>query len=234
MDYILRGFTQAFRMIISGDTEVYRIALVSIKVSSLSALLATAAGLPAAFVITFRAFPGRRVIITMLRTLLAMPTVVIGLFLYSILSRSGPIGSMRLMYTQTAMVVGQLILAFPIVTMLTVSALNAVDRRVALRAKSLGATPFQSAFAILKEGSFAIVAAIVTGFGRVFGEVGISMMLGGNIRNYTRNLTTGIAFQTSRGEFSLGLALGVVLLTIALCVNILLRLLEVRSSKSLV
>lgn len=232
MSHILQGFAEAIKMIFSRDAELYRIALVSIRVSSLSTFLASAAGLPAGFFVAFHTFPGRRVLITILRALLALPTVVVGLFVYSLLSRSGPMGGMRLMYTQTAMVIGQFILAFPIVTMLTLSALSGVDKRVAPTAVSLGATPFQSNLAILREGSFAIMAAMVAGFGRVFGEVGVSMMLGGNIRHYTRNLTTGIAFQTSRGEISLGLGLGIMLLTVALCINVLLHFLEERTSRS--
>lgn len=232
MDYILQGLKDAVKMIIGADRELLLITFVSVRVSSVSTLLASLAGVPAGFVIAFGNFPGRKTLVTVFRTLLALPTVVVGLFLYSILSRSGPLGNLRLLYTQTAMVMGQFLLAFPIVTALTISALSSVDRRVGPTAVSLGATRFQPAFAILREGRFAIIAAIVAAFGRVFGEVGVSMMLGGNIRSYTRNLTTGIAFQTGRGEFSLGLALGVILLTVALCINLLVRFLEVDSSKS--
>lgn len=232
MDYMLQGLKQAFQMIFTGDGELYRVAAVSIKVSTISTSLASLVGIPLGFCVAFHRFAGRRAIITILRTLLALPTVVVGLLLYSLLSRSGPFGSLRLMYTQTAMVVGQFVLASPIITMLTLSALACVDKRVRPTALTLGATPFQSNFAVLREGSFALAAAIATGFGRVFGEVGVSMMLGGNIRHYTRNLTTGIAFQTSRGEFSLGLALGVILLAVALGANLLVRFLEMRSSRS--
>jgi len=232
MDYILRGLAQAFLMIFTGDGEVYRIAAVSMKISAISTSLASLAGVPVGFYLAFHRFRGRRGVVTILRTLLAMPTVVVGLVLYSLLSRSGPFGALRLMYTQTAMVIGQFVLASPIVTMLTLSALAGVDKRVRPTALTLGASPFQSDFAVLREGSFALAAAIAAGFGRVFGEVGVSMMLGGNIRHYTRNLTTGIAFQTSRGEFSLGLALGVILLTVALTANLLVRFLEMKSSKS--
>jgi tungstate transport system permease protein len=232
MEYILQGLREAFQMIFAGDGEVYRIAAVSIKISSISTSLASLVGVPVGFYLAFSRFPGRRAVITLLRTLLALPTVVVGLVLYSLLSRSGPFGGLRMMYTQTAMVIGQFVLASPIVTMLTLSALAGVDKRVRPTALTLGATPFQSNLAVLWEGSFALAAAIATGFGRVFGEVGVSMMLGGNIRHYTRNLTTGIAFQTSRGEFSLGLALGVILLAVALGANLLVRFLEMRSSKS--
>lgn len=228
----MQGLADAFRMIASGDPEVLRVAFVSIKISSVSTLFASAAGLPVAFLIASRSFRGKTSVITILRTLLALPTVIVGLFLYSLLSRSGPLGNLKLMYTQTAMVLGQFILAFPIITMLTISALAGVDKRVGPTALTLGASRFQSAVAILREGSFAVLAAMATGFGRVFGEVGVSMMLGGNIRNYTRNLTTGIAFQSSRGEFSLGLALGVILLFVALCINLLIRCLEAGRSKS--
>ncbi len=232
MSYLLQGLKEAFKVLATGDPEAYRIALVSIKIASISTLLASIGAIPTGFWITFARFRGRREVIAVLRALLALPTVVVGLFLYSLLSRSGPFGELRLLYTQTAMVLGQLVLVFPIVTMLTVTALTGVDRRARPTAITLGASRLQSGLAVMREGSFALVAAIAAGFGRVFGEVGVSMMLGGNIRNYTRNLTTGIAFQTSRGEFSLGLALGFILLTIALAINLLIRFLEGRSSRS--
>jgi tungstate transport system permease protein len=231
MHYILQALADAARMVFTGDREVLRIALVSVKVSSISTLLASAAALPAGFLIASHSFPGRRAVIVILRTLLALPTVIVGLFFYALLSRSGPFGALGLLFTQTGMVIGQFFLAFPLVTMLVISALSTVDKRVRPTATSLGASAFQSGIAVLKEGSFAVVAAVATGFGRVFGEVGVSMMLGGNIRDYTRNLTTGIAFQTGRGEFSLGLALGIILLAVALCVNLLVRLLEERQSR---
>jgi tungstate transport system permease protein len=232
LNYLLQGLKEALKILATGDPEAYRIALVSIKIASTSTLLASLAAIPAGFWITFARFPGRKEVIAFLRALLALPTVVVGLFLYSLLSRSGPLGELRLLYTQTAMVLGQLVLVFPIVTMLTISALSGVDRRARPTATTLGATRFQSGLTVMREGSFALIAAVAAGFGRVFGEVGVSMMLGGNIRYYTRNLTTGIAFQTSRGEFSLGLALGFMLIAIALAINLLIRFLEGRSSRS--
>jgi len=146
------------------------------------------------------------------------------------LSRQGALGSLGLLYTRAAMVIGQWILAFPIVAALTVATMEGLDSRVRSTAVSLGAGPLQAFLLTLREARFGIMAAVVAGFGRVFAEVGVSMMLGGNIKAYTRSITTTIALETSRGEFALGLALGLVLLTVALVINILLGLLKRRSS----
>ncbi|MBD3327482.1 ABC transporter permease subunit, partial [candidate division KSB3 bacterium] len=160
--------------------------------------------------------------------LMALPTVVIGLFGYSLISRRGPLGTLELLFTPTAMVMGQIVLAMPIIMALTISAVQGVDPRVRRTATVLGASPFQSALAMVAEARFALMAAIITGFGRVIGEVGASMMLGGNIKGYTRNLPTAIALETSKGEFGFGLALGIILMTVALCVNFLMRFLQSR------
>ena len=168
--------------------------------------------------------------VAVLNTLMSLPTVVVGLLVYSMVSRQGPLGSLGLLYTRTAMVIGQWILAFPIVAALTVATMEGQDSRVRSTAISLGADPVQVFVRALIEARFGILAAIVAGFGRVFAEVGVSMMLGGNIKTYTRSITTAIALETNRGEFALGLALGLVLLTVALSVNILLALLKRRNS----
>jgi len=180
--------------------------------------------------IAHRQFPGRGGVVAVLNTLMSLPTVVVGLLVYSLLSRQGPLGSLGLLYTRTAMVIGQWILAFPIVAALTVARMEGLDSRVRSTAISLGASPVQAFFRAVSEARFGILAAVVAGFGRVFAEIGVSMMLGGNIKAYTRSITTAIALETSRGDFALGLALGLVLLTVALVVNIVLALLKRRNS----
>jgi tungstate transport system permease protein len=220
MNYLVEAFIAALRMIARFDRELFSIVSVSIRVSFFSTTLATIAGVPLGIIIALKRFWARRAVMVILNTLLALPTVVVGLFVYSIISRRGPCGPLDLLYTPTAMVIGQLILALPIVTALTVSAIEGMDRRIQRTALTLGANSVQSISLFIAERKFAIISAIVAGFGRVFAEVGVSMMLGGNIRGYTRNITTAIAFETGKGEFALGLALGMILLVIAFGLNI--------------
>lgn len=221
MDYILAGLSDALKMIVSFDPEVIEIVLVSIKISTSSIILATLAGVPLGFYVAIRDFWGKRAVITVLNTLMALPTVLVGLLVYSLISRRGPLGTIGLLYTPWAMIIGQTILAFPIVAALSLSATQGIDKRVEKTALTLGANNLRTAFFILAEGKFALLSAIIAGFGRVFAEVGVSMMLGGNIRGFTRNITTAIAFETGKGEFALGIALGLILLTVAFSINIL-------------
>ena len=220
MNYIFEAFANAIKMIVGLDTELLSIVFISLKVSFISTILASIVGVPLGFTIAVRDFWGKRGVIVVFNTLLALPTVVVGLFVYSIISRRGPFGAMDLLYTPNAMIIGQFILALPIVAALTISAIQGMDKRVQRTALTLGANNFQTASIIISERRFAILSAVIAGFGRVFAEVGVSMMLGGNIRGYTRNITTAIAFETGKGEFALGLALGLILLSIAFTINI--------------
>ncbi|MFQ5455331.1 MAG: ABC transporter permease [Nitrospirota bacterium] len=230
MDYILDGFINAFKMIVSLDREMIKIILVSVRVSMISTLLSTLIGLPVGFYVAIKDFRGKQLVITILNTLLALPTVVIGLLVYSFISRRGPLGGMGLLYTPWAMVIGQMILSFPIIASLSLSAIQGIDKRVEKTALTLGASKLQTAFFLVAEGRYVIFSAIIAGFGRVFAEVGVSMMLGGNIRGYTRNITSAIALETGKGEFALGMALGIILLTIAFSINIIFRCLQKRRS----
>ncbi|MBL7076427.1 MAG: ABC transporter permease [Kiritimatiellae bacterium] len=224
MDYIWQGVRDSLRIITGLDREFLSAVLVSLKVAFLSTALATLAGVPFGMWIAEKRSRGARVIMTILNTLMSLPTVVVGLMVYSFLSRRGPLGELGLLYTPAAMVIGQFILAFPIVAGLSASAVVGLDKRIRATAFSLGADTAQSFRMFLREARYGIMAAIMAGFGRVFAEVGVSMMLGGNIRGYTRNITTAIALETSKGEFAFGIALGLVLLTVALVVNILFSL----------
>jgi tungstate transport system permease protein len=226
MKYLSHAIIEAFRLIITFDYEVLRITWISLKVSTIAILIASLFGVPVGFLIGISKFKGRGIIITLLNTLMALPTVVIGLFGYALISRQGPFGPLELLFTPTAMIIGQFVLATPIIIALTASATQGVDPRVRQTALVLGANSLQSALTLFAEARFALMAAVVAGFGRVIGEVGASMMLGGNIKGYTRNLPTAIALETSKGEFGFGLALGIILMTVALSVNFLLRFLQ--------
>lgn len=226
MNPIAEGIREAFRLLVSIDPEVVSIVGVSLKVSLTSTAAATLIGLPLGFALATREFTGRGMLITFVNTLLALPTVVVGLICFAMLSRQGPLGVMGLLYTPVAMAVGQTILAAPIVTAFTLSAVQAIDPRVAETARTLGATRRQLRWTMLGEARFAVLAAVIAAFGRVVAEVGISLMIGGNIRHYTRNLTTAIALETSKGEFGLGLALGVILMGLGLVVNGALHLVQ--------
>jgi tungstate transport system permease protein len=221
MHYLIEGIKKALEIIFSFDREFLQIVSVSIKASFASTLLATLTAVPFGIFMAEKKFPGRDLFVNIINTLMALPTVVVGLLVYSFLSRSGPLGRLGLLYSLAAMIIGQAILAFPIISGLTISSVRSLDRRLSATLLSLGANSMQSFWAVLREGRFGILAAIIAGFGRVFAEVGISMMLGGNIRGYTRNITTAIALETNKGEFSLGIALGIVLLTVAFAINVL-------------
>jgi len=199
--------------------EVFNIMGVSLRVSLCATALATMVSVPSGFILAVSSFHGKRVLVTIINTLMALPTVVVGLLVYILLSRSGPLGSFGILYTPTAMIMGQFILALPIITAITYAAVSSVDERVRKTAESLGASPFQASWMVLKEGRLGIIAAIIAGFGRVIAEVGSAIMIGGNIRGYTRTMTTAITLETSKGNFVLGLTLGAILLVVALSIN---------------
>jgi len=229
MDYLLDGIATALRLIVTLDAEVTHCTLVSLQVSAIAILLASLVGLPCSFLIGMYDFKGKKTLITLFNTLMAIPTVVIGLFVFSFVSRQGPLGVLGLLFTPAAMIIGQFLLATPIIIALSFAAIQGIDPRIKITALALGARSHQVIVTLLLEARFAIIAAVIAGFGRVIGEVGSAMMLGGNIRGYTRTISTAIALETSKGEFSLGLALGMILLTVALSVNIALRCLQQKS-----
>ena len=228
MTYILGSLKEAFILIARLDPEFIRISWTSLRITGGAVFISIILSLPAAFLIAANRFKGKMVLVTVLNTLMALPTVVVGLLVYSFLCRRGLLGHFELLYTPYAMIAGQVILASPIITALTISSLEGADTRIRKTAAALGATELQTVAMLARETSGMIAAAVIAGFGRVFAEVGVSMMLGGNIRNYTRNITTAIAFETSRGEFTLALALGIVLLLIAFAVNLLLQFIKGR------
>ena len=223
MDTILQGFIGALRLVTTFNPELVRIIGLSLQVSGLALLLATLLGVPCGALLALRPFPLRGLILGILNTGMGLPPVVVGLFLYLILSRSGPLGFLALLYTPSAMVIAQTILAFPIVASLSHAAIIGVDPIIRVAAQTLGATPRQEAVTVVLEARYGIMAAIIAAFGRVSAEVGAVLMVGGNIANYTRVMTTTIALETDKGNFDLGIALGIILLTLSLLVNVALR-----------
>ena len=228
MDYILNGFVEAFRLIFAFDRDVFSAVFISLQVSLIAIVLSAVISLPLGFIIATKNFVGKRLTITLLNTLMAVPTVVVGLVVYTLISRRGPFGTLNLLYTPIAMIIGQFILATPILTALTISAVHAVDDRVAPTALTLGANNRQLAYTVFLEVRFGLLAAVISGFGRIIGEVGAAMMLGGNIRGVTRTMSTAIALQTSMGEFEIGIALGIILLLVAFLINILFHYFQQR------
>ena len=225
---LLHTTMTALGLLLAGDATLWGAIYISVKVCFLALLLASPPSILLGFVLASYNFPGRRLLIVAVQTLLALPTVVVGLILYMLLSRQGPFGEMQLLFTQQAMVIGQAILAFPILAALTLSAVQGVDSRVAETARTLGASRFRTALTMLLEVRFAVMGAMMNGFGRVISEIGCAMMVGGNIAGLTRNITTAIALETSKGEFVQGIALGIVLVIIALAINFGMALLQGR------
>ena len=222
---IVEGFLEAIRLIVTLDPDVMAIAARSIAISLTATIVASLIAVPLGAAINFGTFPGRKSLINLIQTLYSLPTVIVGLLIFLLISRVGPFGFMRLLFTPTAMIVAQTVLILPIMTGLTISALSGIDPVIRDTLRSLGATRLQFLTNILKEARFAILATVAVGFGRAISEVGAAILVGGNIAassfaSSTRVLTTAISLETSMGNISQSIALGIVLLAIALGVNL--------------
>lgn len=228
MDFLAEGVRRAWGLLIAGDSEVFGIALLTLKVAVVATVIACTVGLPLGYFLATRRFWGRRAALTVVNTALAFPTVVVGLLLYGMLSRRGPLGGLGWLYTWQAIVVGDVLLALPIAAALSAAAVQGVDPRVRRTAETLGAGPWRTAWTVAREARFALAAVITAAFGQVVAEVGAAMIVGGNIRGATRTLTTAVALYTSQGDFGMALALGLILLVMALLVNIALQVLQGR------
>ena len=228
MEYLVDALGDSVQLIFSLDREIYGIVGRSLVFSLAATFLASLFGVPIGFFVGTKGFRGKSGLLTVMNTLMAMPTVVIGLLAYGFFSRRAPLGFLDLLFSPCAVIIGEFILSLPIIANLTVSAVQAVDPRAILTAKTLGAGRTLMAWTILMEARFSLLAAIIAGFGRAVSEVGSAMMLGGNIRFYTRTMTTAIALETSKGEFGFGLALGFFLLLVVFSINILFHLLQVK------
>ena len=228
MESISAASAHAIYLLFAGEPELWNIIGISFSVSLRAILLAAPVAILLAFIMAYRRFYGRRVFIYIFNTLLSVPAVVIGLTLYILLSRHGPLGDLKLLFTQDAMIIGQIMLCMPLILIMSHATFQASDRRIWETARTLGASHTQAMLTVMYELRFGLLAALIAGFGRIIAEVGCSMMIGGNILHHTRNIPTAIALETSKGDFSQGIALGIVLLVMAMFLNLSLSLLQGR------
>jgi len=226
MDSITSAFSNAFSLIVRLDPDLIGIIVLSLEVSGVALAVSTVLGLPVGALLGLKRFPARDLAISMVNTFMGLPPVVVGLFLYLLLSRKGPFGFLGLLYSPSAMIIAQTVLAIPIVTALCHSAIVGVDPIIRQAARTLGATPAQETLAVIREARYGILSALIAAFGRVMAEVGAILIVGGNIAGYTRVMTTTIALETDKGNFELALALGIILLAISFLVNAALHLVQ--------
>jgi tungstate transport system permease protein len=222
MEVIWEGIKHALRLIFTGDAEVLGITLFSLQVSGMATGLSLLVGIPLGILIAVTQFPGRRVVASLINTGMGLPPVVVGLFVTIFLWRSGPLGLMELLYTPTAMVIAQVIIALPIVAGLTTAAFQTLNPNLSLQLLGIGASRLQLLCLLCKEAQLPLLAAVMAGFGGVISEVGASMMVGGNIRGHTRVLTGASVLETSKGNFEIAIALSLILLLLSFAVNFLL------------
>ena len=216
----------AFRLLASGDGALWFIVWTSLMVAGLGLALATLPAIGAAYLIATQQFPGRRTVVVVAQAFLSFPTVLVGLILYLLFTRQGPLGNFSLLFTPAGMVIGQAVIAFPVILAFALSTLQSADPRLRETAWVLGAGRWRTCMTVLRELRFGLMAAVVAGFGRVIAEVGSALMIGGNIEGATRTITTAIALETSKGEFAQGIALGSVLVALALIVNVMMAWLQ--------
>jgi tungstate transport system permease protein len=226
MEFLADGLRRAAALVAGGDAEVLGIALLTLKIALVATAVACGLGIPLGFALAARPFWGRRAALALANTALAVPTVVVGLVLYAALSRRGPLGGLGWLYTWQAIAVGDILLALPIAVALSAAAVQGVDPRVRRTAQTLGAGRWRTGWTVAREARFALAAVITAAFGHVVAEIGSAMIVGGNIRGATRTLTTAVALSASQGDFGLALALGAVLLALALIVNVALQVLQ--------
>ena len=230
MESVSSSIIQALTLLFSGDTELWNIIAISFRISTTAILIAMVPAVLLGFVLAYASFPGRRLLISIFNTLLAVPAVVVGLTLYIVLSRQGPLGEWKLLFSQTAMVLGQIALSFPILVAMSHTAFQSTEMRAWDTARTLSNNPFNAFFIIMREVRFGLLGALLAGYGRIIAEVGASMMLGGNILNSTRNIPTAIAMETSKGDFAQGIALGIILVSMAFILTISLQYMQGRGS----
>ncbi|WP_320170714.1 ABC transporter permease [Maridesulfovibrio sp.] len=222
MDFILSGLMHAFALLFSGDPETYSAIGTTLSVSTISILASLAIGAPLGFMLGYHDFYGKRTMRTMVDSLLSFPTVVIGLLVYALLSRKGPMGEMGLLFTIPGIAIGQTLLGLPVVVAMMATAVESLDRRLKNTLLTLGAAHNQVLLTTLWEARYSLLLAAAAAYGRIVSEIGISMMVGGNIKWHTRTITTAIALETGKGEFAMGIALGLVLMLIAFAVNFMM------------
>ncbi len=226
MGTLLQALLESFRLIVSLDAGVLEYAARSLGIALTATLLASMVGVPVGVWLAEVEFPGKRGLVTVLNTLLSVPTVVVGLLVYAFISRHGPLGGLGLLFTVPGIIIGEVVLILPLITAFTLAAVARVDRDVQKTARSLGASPAQALRAVVRESRFGILAAVIAAFGRVIGEVGVATILGGNADAYTRTITTAIVLEVNMGRFERALALGLVLLTLSFGINVLLQVVQ--------
>ena len=219
MGLLAEGVLEAFRLLLVGDPEVWRITLLSLQISVTATVLSLVVGIPAGTALALTHFPGRGLLVSLVNTGMGLPPVVVGLFVTILLWRNGVLGALELLYTPSAMVLAQLVIAAPIVTGLTLAAVQQIPERFRLQIVALGASRLQMTWVLVKEARLPMLAALMAGFGGVISEVGASMMVGGNIKGSTRVLTTATVLETGKGNFDIAIALSVILLAITFLVN---------------
>lgn len=228
MTELWQGIVKAAELIVSLDPEVVEITVRSLAISATSCTITALVCLPLGSLIHFSRFAGKQALINLIQTFYSVPTVAIGLFVFVLLSRAGPLGELGLLFTPVAMVLGQVLLVTPIMLGLTISALSSIDKAIFETAVSLGASRTQASILTLREARYAVLTAVIMAFGRAISEVGLSLMVGGNIKGFTRTLTTAISLETSKGDIELSIALGIILISLALIINVVLSRLQRR------
>jgi len=231
MDLILEGIKKAFWLLVSFDPEVLGITLLSIKVSGSATLISLFIGISVGASVALTRFPGRRIVVSLINTGMALPPVVVGLFVTISLWRNGPLGFMGILYTPLAMIVAQTVIATPIVTGITLAAVQQLPAKLRLQILALGATRLQMVWILIKEAKLSLLAAVMAGFGGVISEVGASIMVGGNIKGYSRVLTTATVMETGRGNFDVAIALSIILLLLAYLINLVLTQVQQRERR---
>ncbi|MEC9490193.1 MAG: ABC transporter permease [Halanaerobiales bacterium] len=221
MDYYTDAIFRAFELIITLDSEVIQIVTTSLKISISSTFIASIISIPLAIVIARNKFKTKKFINIILNTLLSLPTVVVGIFVYSLISRQGIIGELDLLFTPTGIIFGQVLLIIPLITALIRNVIFSMDEKLYKTAVSMGASRRQKFKLLISEARYGIIGAVIAGFGRVLGEIGVSMMIGGNIKGVTRTITTAMSLETNKGRFAFALALGIILLSLSFLINLI-------------
>lgn len=224
--HLIQAISDAFGLLFSGDAALWQIIWISLRTSLAALIIATPAAVVFGYVVATHSFPGRRLLVWFSQAMLSVPTVLIGLLLYLMLSRQGPLGGLQWLFSQQGIIAGQVLIALPVLSAFSLAAVQAADARLAETALTHGASSWRVMWTVLHEVRFGVMAAIIHGFGRVISEIGCAIMVGGNIAGETRTITTAIALETSKGEFAQGIALGIVLVAFALAINALLLLLQ--------
>jgi len=228
MDLILDGILKAFNLLFSLDREVFAITLLSLQISGLATMISLVLGISFGTAVALADFPGRKLVVSLINAGMALPPVVVGLFVTIFLWRNGPFGFMGLLYTPTGMIIAQAIIATPIVAGITLAAMQNLPKKLRLQILALGATRFQMLWILMREARLPLLAAVMAGFGGVISEIGASIMVGGNIKGYSRVLTTATVMETSRGNFDMAIALGIILLLFVFLINLVLTLIQQR------